>query len=72
MGLEASTRGKIDSIIDETTAASATAILVNALYFKGQWKNKFDPKLSGPGEFEIEKGNEKEGKSEGKKIKAHL
>ena len=57
------TRGKIDAIIDETTAASATAILVNAMYFKGQWKNKFDPKLSGPGEFEIEKG---------KKVQAHF
>ena len=51
------TRKKITDIVDEGTAAAATAILVNALYFKGTWKQKFDPRASGPGEFEVCKEN---------------
>ena len=53
------TRGKIPSIVDENTASAATAILVNALYFRGKWKQRFDPRASGPGEFETCKGKEK-------------
>ena len=63
--VSAKTRGKISAIVDETTAAAATAILVNALYFKGQWRQKFDPRASGPGDFEVSK-------EEKKKIKAHF
>jgi len=40
--VEAATRGKITNLIDEATAASASFILVNAIYFKGLWEVPFN------------------------------
>lgn len=41
--VSAQTRGKIDSIVDEDDLTAITLlILINALYFKGHWKNQFD------------------------------
>jgi len=61
------TRKMIDNVIDEGTAARAEAILVNALYFKGRWKSKFDRQRSGPGDFFPSSGEE-----DGEKIRAHF
>lgn len=36
------TQGKIDKIVDRISP-SDVALLLNALYFKGQWTHKFDP-----------------------------
>jgi serpin B len=46
------TNGKIDSIIDQIPE-NAALYLVNAIYFHGQWKSPFDPKLTQPGDFRI-------------------
>ncbi|KAL4551313.1 hypothetical protein Ndes2526B_g05610 [Nannochloris sp. 'desiccata'] len=40
--VESATRGKITNLIDEPTAASASLILVNAIYFKGLWEAPFN------------------------------
>jgi serine protease inhibitor len=44
------TQGKIDSIVEQLTAADQL-ILVNATYFKGQWSQAFKPELTTPQPF---------------------
>ncbi len=46
-----STAGRITELVDDGAVAAATAILANALYFKGAWAAPFNPRLSGPGDF---------------------
>ncbi len=40
--IEEATRGKITNLIDDATAAAASLILVNAIYFKGLWQVPFN------------------------------
>ncbi|MBV8365739.1 MAG: serpin family protein [Candidatus Eremiobacteraeota bacterium] len=44
------TQGKIDKIVDRISP-SDVALLLNALYFKGQWTHKFDPAQTKPKPF---------------------
>lgn len=44
------TKGKIKEIVDEIQD-STVMFLINAIYFKGAWKNQFDPKETHPGTF---------------------
>lgn len=37
-----STNGRIPTILDDTLPDSASMVLVNAVYFKGKWRDKFD------------------------------
>ncbi len=40
--VETATRGKITNLIDDSTAAAASLILINAIYFKGLWEAPFN------------------------------
>jgi serine protease inhibitor len=40
--VDAATRGRIDGIVQGEIPANVVAYLVNALYFKGDWKDPFD------------------------------
>ncbi len=55
----ANTEDKILNLIDPSLITEdAVLILTNAIYFKSNWANKFDPKLSKKGSFKNdEKGN---------------
>lgn len=53
--VSAQTRGKIPTIVDATTP-SDVLYLINALYFKGSWTYRFDPKDTRPGPFYHENG----------------
>ncbi|MFN8440617.1 MAG: serpin family protein [Caldilineaceae bacterium] len=37
------TKGKIDQLVTATDVAGATLALLNAVYFKANWQNQFDP-----------------------------
>ena len=52
------THGKIDKIIDRLNP-SDVALLLNALYFKGQWTHKFDPAQTKPHDFTLASGTTK-------------
>lgn len=45
------TRGKIGDLLQAADLAGALLVLVNALYFKGQWQRPFDPQSTVPGNF---------------------
>jgi len=47
------TAGKIPSIVDNIPA-DAVMYLVNAMYFKSVWKEKFDPKATTKGDFVLD------------------
>lgn len=47
------TNGKITSIIDEPTAAAASLLLVNAIYFKGMWLQPFTNDTTQPVAFNL-------------------
>lgn len=49
------TKGLIPSIVDQINS-DAVMYLVNAVYFKGVWRLKFDKKLTQEGDFENAKG----------------
>lgn len=44
------TNGKIEKVLDTITRADVM-FLVNALYFKGSWREKFDARLTAPATF---------------------
>ncbi|XP_067626063.1 serine protease inhibitor 42Dd-like [Eurosta solidaginis] len=48
------THGKIERVIDASELWSASAIvLINAIYFKAQWKYPFDPRYTIPRDFHL-------------------
>lgn len=51
------TKGKITEIISEKTIKHLSAILNNAIYFKGTWASQFDPAETHKREFWITPGN---------------
>lgn len=53
------TEGKIEKIIDEIDDGDVL-FLINAIYFKGQWKNEFDKKKTKPDAFTLAGGERKE------------
>ncbi len=50
--VEDKTEGKIQNIINQLSG-DAVLVLVNAIYFKGQWKNKFPPEATQGGTFRV-------------------
>ncbi|MBI2761822.1 MAG: serpin family protein [Chloroflexi bacterium] len=52
------TNGRIDSIIDEINA-DQVMFLINAVYFKGEWKARFDPARTTDGSFRLADGTSK-------------
>lgn len=45
------TRGKIEKIVSDPVGRDVVMYLINAVYFKGQWQYKFDPKLTEDADF---------------------
>lgn len=54
------TNGKIDKIIENKLSDDLVAILMNAIYFKGNWSHPFDASLTEERSFTIEDGSTKE------------
>ncbi|XP_045706152.1 serpin B3-like [Phyllostomus hastatus] len=58
--VESQTKEKIKDLFPEGSLDKSTVlVLVNAIYFKGQWNDKFDPELTKQGEFWLNKGTSK-------------
>jgi len=55
--VDTKTNGLIDKLIEEIPA-EAVMYLINAIYYKAQWKYKFDEKETKKGPFYLENGNE--------------
>ena len=54
--VEEQTNKKIKDLLPDGSVNSNTrVVLVNAIYFKGDWKNKFDPKLTKELDFNVDK-----------------
>lgn len=52
--IEKSTNGMIQHMLgDEIIPWNVSALLVNAVYFKGSWTEKFDPKMTIDGDFKL-------------------
>lgn len=49
-----STKNKIDKIIEAPLSTDTVAILINAIYFKGSWKDEFSKKLTEKRAFYLE------------------
>ena len=57
--VEEQTRNKIKELIPERTLTPMTRmVLVNAIYFKGEWAKQFDPKKTKPQPFKLADGKE--------------
>ncbi|XP_069324001.1 serpin B3-like [Eulemur rufifrons] len=58
--VETQTNGKIKDLFPKKTLGNTTAlVLVNAVYFKGQWKKKFNKEDTKEGEFWLNKDTSK-------------
>ncbi|XP_075849928.1 serpin B3-like [Microcebus murinus] len=58
--VETQTNGKIKDLIPNKTLDNTTVlVLVNAVYFKGQWEKKFNKEDTKEGEFWLNKGTSK-------------
>jgi serine protease inhibitor len=53
------TKGKIPKIVDQI-GRDHVMFLINAVYFKGQWKNKFDPTNTKNEDFHLANGSKKQ------------
>jgi serine protease inhibitor len=53
-----STHGKIDKIVDQINS-DTLLFLINAIYFKGSWSEKFDAALTKPEDFTLADGKQK-------------
>jgi serine protease inhibitor len=54
------TRNKIDGIIDPPIKPETVLFLINAIYFKGEWSDPFDPDMTGNRDFNLPDGSVKE------------
>lgn len=54
------TRNKIDGIIDPPINPETVLFLINAIYFKGEWSDPFDPDMTGNRDFNLPDGSVKE------------
>ena len=52
---KAKTNGKIESVIQELDP-NDMMVLMNALYYKGSWRSRFDPARTRPGPFHLDDG----------------
>ncbi|WP_332646570.1 serpin family protein [Lysinibacillus sp. 54212] len=55
-----STNSKIEHIVNEPLSADLAAILINTMYFKGQWTNEFEKKNTTNRPFYLADGTKKE------------
>ena len=53
------TNGKIEKIVDRINPQTLL-FLINAIYFKGNWQDEFDPSRTRPGIFYLSNGSEKQ------------
>ena len=53
------TNGKIKKILDEIES-NAVLFLINAIYFKGEWKTEFDPSATSDRDFHLVTGSTKQ------------
>lgn len=53
------TKDKIEKIVEDTIQPDTIMFLINALYFKGSWTDKFDPKLTREEPFFLGDGTQK-------------
>ena len=53
------TNGKIEKIVDRINPQTLL-FLINAIYFKGNWQDEFDPSRTRPGTFQLPNGSEKQ------------
>lgn len=58
--VEKATNGKIDKIVDGTLDENLVAMLLNAIYFKGDWKYPFNKKDTENRNFSLMDGTKKE------------
>lgn len=54
-----STQGKITKIVDDKIDSNTILFLINAIYFKGGWTNKFDKGLTKQEDFNLVSGTKK-------------
>jgi serpin B len=54
--VNAQTRGKIPTIVDDPIPADVIMYLINAIYFKGSWTQRFDPALTHDAPFTLRDG----------------
>ena len=57
--VDRNTNGKIEEIVDRIDPQTLL-FLINAIYFKGNWQNEFDPSRTRPGIFYLLDGSEKQ------------
>lgn len=50
------TRDRIETIVEPPIPANVIAYLINAIYFKGDWTDRFDPELTHSGPFHLADG----------------
>ena len=54
------TSNKIDGIVSQRSVAASQAILTNAIYFKGKWREPFEKSLTQDGPFHLVDGQQKQ------------
>jgi serpin B len=58
--VKTNTNGKIPTIVPEPVPTDVVMYLINAIYFKGSWRQKFDPKLTQEQPFTLVDGSKKQ------------
>ena len=56
--VDTNTNGKIEKIVGRIDPQTLL-FLINAIYFKGNWQDEFDPSRTRPGTFQLPSGSEK-------------
>ena len=57
--VDTNTNGKIEKIVDRIDPQTLL-FLINAIYFKGNWQDKFNKSMTRPGTFHLTNGNQKQ------------